>query len=210
VRLVVLTVALGACTFQPRAAGTDAPAGQTHDARIDAPVDAASVAIDAPPDACADDDGDGICNGADDWPCGAKPTAPQAIVVSSPGAATVATLSQIDVNGGQLVVAAPNAQVAVAFHYELDDTACPGNCIDQLEVGWVPGDRAGCVFDNGVSKTFGASGDASGTFAAPGVRGVYDMRVGVGQNYSCNYNGADTWYHGQPAASTTIAKVCVH
>ena len=210
-RFAVLSV-LAACSFQPRAAApgqSDAPGGSTDGPRIDARVVDARP-LDAPPDACSDQDGDGVCDSVDDWPCGAKPASPPGTVVTSPGSATTATLTQISANGSQLVVAAPNAAIAVAFHYAITDTACSSNCIDQLEVGWVPGARAGCVFDQAVSKTNGASGTANGTFAAPGTRGAYDLRVAVGQNFSCTYNGASGWYYGQPAASTTIAKVCVH
>ncbi|MBV8756949.1 MAG: hypothetical protein JO257_06735 [Deltaproteobacteria bacterium] len=211
-RLAVLSV-LAACSFQPRSAVVgqgDAPPGSPDGPHVDArPVDARP--IDAPPpDACSDQDGDGVCDNVDDWPCGAKPASPPSTVVTSPGSQTTATLTQISANGSQLVVAAPNAAVSVSFHYAITDTACPGNCIDQLEVGWVPGGRAGCVFDQTVSQNNGASGTANGSFAAPGMRGVYDLRVAIGQNYSCTYMGASGWYHGQPASSTTIAKVCVH
>jgi len=206
----VALIVLGACSFQPRAAvtggGDDAAPGDgvRHDAAIDARPP------DAPPDACSDGDSDGVCDDVDDWPCGARPPSPPSTVVSSPGSQTTATLTTISVAGTQLVVATPNQALAVSFHYKITDTACPGDCVDQLEVGWVPGDRAGCVFDQAVDQHGGEQGSAAGTFQAPGMAGLYDMRVAVGQNYSCTYQGAHTWYHGQPAASTTIAKVCVH
>jgi hypothetical protein len=50
----------------------------------------------------------------------------------------------------------------------------------------------------------------SGASAAPGAGGGYDLRVAIGQSYSCTYMGGTDGFHGQPAASTTIAKVCVH
>lgn len=44
----------------------------------------------------------------------------------------------------------------------------------------------------------------------PGTAGVYDLRVNLGQNYSCTYNGATGWWGGTPSTSRTIAKLCVH
>src|SRR4051812_42289538 len=109
--------------------GDDAPA--MPDAARDAARDARP--LDAPPDACSDGDGDGVCDTVDDWPCGVAPQAPATTVVTSPGSATKATLTTISVAGSQVVVATPNQQLAVAFHFAIADTACPGNCVDQLE-----------------------------------------------------------------------------
>lgn len=211
--MAVLTVALGACSFQPHAAGSDAPVApadtaQAADAVIDAPADASMVAIDAPPDACADDDGDGNCNDSDDWACGAMPPEPSATVMFSHGNETTVTIRQIAVAGGQLVSTMPGASLSVTFHYDIDDTACPGNCIDQLELGYT--NRIKCVFDQAVSHMNGAHGTINSTITAPSQPGLYDLHIAIGQNFSCNSNGAMNWYFGPPDPSQTLATLCVH
>jgi len=201
-------VAVGACSFRTHAAGDDG-AGAAVDAShgtIDAARDAAAVS----PDACADSDSDGICDAVDDWPCGAKPTSSGASVAIAHGGATNASVTSISISGGQLIVVAPGAALPVQFHYAITDTACGGNCIDQLELGYVPGDRVECVFDQAVSKSSGATGNTSTSVNAPATAGSYDLRIGIGQNYSCTYGGASTWYYGQPDSTQTLAKLCVH
>jgi hypothetical protein len=210
VRLLALSVALGACSFQPHAAGSDAPPvpADVSPPTEDAPADAAMVTIDAPPDACSDDDGDGDCNEDDDWACGAQPAAPGAMLMFNHGPDTRVTISQIAVEGGQLVSATPGEMLSVTFRYDIDDTACPGNCIDQLELGYT--NRVKCVFDAAVSHGSGAHGVVSSMIAAPGQPGQYDLHVAIGQNFSCNSNGAHDWYFGPPDPSQTLATLCVH
>lgn len=199
------------CSFHAHAIDGDAPAGPTVDGRVDAPHDTMMIdaAVDAPPDACSDSDGDGICDSVDDWPCGAKPTAPSTTVtMMGNGTATKMVETQISVNGAQMVVAAPGATIAVAFHYVVTDTACPSACIDQIEIGYVPGSRKGCVFDQTVSKTTGAMGDATTSLTAPMTAGAYDIRTNIGQNTSCG--STTSWWAGTPDDTRTIARLCVH
>lgn len=172
------------------------------------PVDAKPA--DAPP--CADDDSDGICNNVDDWPCGTKPTAPNAtMTMTGNDGDTVHTITQVNLDAtGRLAVAVSQENVAFSFHYDITDTSCPGNCVDQIEVGWVAGGRSGCPFDATVSKQNGATGNWAGTIRTPTNKGTYDLRANIGQNYSCTYQGATGWWGGTPAASRTIAKLCVH
>lgn len=216
-RLAVIAL-LAACSFEhgiPELGGSgDDP---MQDAGVDAPMvlDAQAVTADAPADApppCADDDDDGVCNDDDDWPCGVKPAAPgPAMMMTGNNGKTRHTITLIDLDDtGQLAVADPQEVLSLAFHYEIKDTACPGNCVDQIEVGWSPGGRAGCVFDQGVSKQNGAEGNISVTIRAPSTPRVYDLRANIGQNYSCNHNGANSWWGDPPGASRTIAKLCVH
>jgi hypothetical protein len=218
VRVVVaLSVAWAGCTFQPTQ-GTpvagDAPAG-THDAAIlDAP---GHVVLDAPPkvfmDApCGDDDGDGVCNAVDDWPCGAKPAAPaNHIELVDNGGHTDFKLSNIALGGtGTLAVAAPGAAVRIQLDYNAQDSAC-ADCIDQLEIGWHPaGQRAGCIFDDDVPEQGGRQGSINTTaFTAPTAPGIYELRINIGQNYSCTYQGAHTWWGGTEPPDV-VGKVCVH
>lgn len=196
------------CSFHAHAVDGDAPV-QMVDARVDAPHDATMVTIDAPPDACSDSDGDGICDAVDTWPCGAAPTAPSTTVtMMGNGTATRMVETQISVNGAQMVVAAPGATLAVAFHYVITDTACSSACIDQIEIGYVAGSRKGCVFDQTVSKQNGALGDATTSLTAPTTPGAYDIRTNIGQNTSCG--NTSSWWAGTPDDTRTIARLCVH
>ena len=208
-------IVLGACSFQPRAAvtggGDDAAPvdGVRHDASIDArPIDARP--LDAPPDACSDVDSDGTCDNVDDWPCGPDPTPPgSTVTMTGNNGATNMVLSNISVNGSQLVIVQPGGSLAAAFHYAVTDTACPSGCVDQIELGYVPGHRLRCVFDQTVSKQNGASGTASATLTAPLVADEYDLRTNIGQGNSC---GTQTqwWANVPPDDTRTIARVCVH
>jgi hypothetical protein len=215
--IVALSVACVGCTFQPSQgtqSGGDAPAG-THDAAIlDAPghvfLDApAKVFMDAP---CSDDDGDGVCNAVDDWPCGAKPTAPaNHLELTDNGGHTDFKLTNIALGGtGTLAVAAPGAAVRIQLDYNAQDSAC-ADCVDQLEIGWHPaGQRAGCIFDDDVPAQGGRQGSINTTaFTAPTAPGVYELRINIGQNYSCTYQGAHTWWGGTEPPDV-VGKVCVH
>lgn len=214
---MALIVAGGGCGFQPSQgaqAGGDAPAG-THDAAIlDAPgheyLDAPpKLVMDAP---CGDDDADGVCNAVDDWPCGAKPTAPaNHIELADNGGHTDFKLSNVSLGGtGTLAVAAPGAAVRIQLDYNAQDSAC-ADCIDQLEIGWHPaGQRAGCIFDDDVPEQGGRQGSIDTTaFTAPTAPGVYELRINIGQNYSCTYQGAHTWWGGNEPPDL-VGKVCVH
>lgn len=214
-RLAVLA-ALTACSFEhgiPEAgAALDASPGVDAPMVVDAQGSvAADAAIDAPPP-CADDDQDGECNEDDDWPCGEEPSEPSAtMVMTGNNGKTRHTITEVELDdSGRLAVASPQENLSLELHYEITDTACPSNCVDQLEIGWSPGNRAGCVFDAPVSKQNGAKGDVSVTIRAPSTPGVYDLRANIGQNYSCNYNGANNWWGGAPGPTRTIAKLCVH
>jgi hypothetical protein len=219
-------VCLAGCSFDPSGATSSGGPPPSQDSAISTPADspnpphapdapnvrAVDAAIDAHPDACPDSDGDGICDDQDTWPCGAQPTAPPATVtMTTNGTKTKFVISNIDVDSkGQQVVAAPNTTVDVTFHYAITDTACDSNCDDQIEIGWIPGHRTGCPFDNGVSKQNGASGDISTTITLPSGSGEVDLRSNIGQNLGCTYNGANDWWDAPPGSNWTLANVCVH
>ena len=213
-RLAFATLLLGACSFDHgaagQAAGTDARSvdGRSIDGRlVDARIDAAK-----PIDACPDADGDGVCDAVDTWPCGPAPTSPGATLTmtGNSGATSVALTTMSFGAGGQLVVAAPGASVTYTMHYQVTDTACPGDCIDQIEIGFVTGSRYNCPFDAAVSKASGASGTISTTIKVPTTAGSYDIRTNIGQNFSCTSGGATGWWNATPGATWTVAKLCVH
>lgn len=208
--LVVLPLLAAGCSFEHGLLPDDdhaSPPDAAVPATGDAPLADASVQP-----SCDDDDGDGVCNEDDDWPCGGKPDAPPAsvtLVVNDGKTRVTITLVTLDIQG-QRAVARPNENLQLTFTFSIRDTACGGNCRDQIEVGWVPGNRLGCPFDNAVDKQDGAAGVRTTSIRAPNQVGVYDLRFDLGQNYSCNHDGANTWWNGEPPASQTIAKLCVH
>ena len=207
-----------------RPTGGSGGSGTVDDA---APGTADAATPDAKLDPCGgqDDDHDGVCNSDDDWPCGPKPSDPgeDRDLTGQPDGNGRLQLQNIDVSGGggggfgnhatggsRRIVVQSDDTIGLALQYTLKDTGCPGNCIDQIEYGLMP-DRDGCLFDDVVSKSSGVSGQSSVTLSAPNVAEPtqYELRVHVGRNFSCTYNGAHAWYQGSPPSGNTIAYVCV-
>ena len=213
---LVWPLALAACTFDHGVPTTGGGGSNNPDGgpiAPDATVVTTDAAPDGPPTTCQDDDGDSVCNAVDDWPCGVKPAAPPAKVTwSRNNGETTIQITNVNLDStGALAVATTQENVSLRFDYDITDTACSGNCVDQLEIGWVPGNKIGCPFDAAVSKSNGADGTASTTVKAPSNKQVYDLRIELGQNYSCWYQGSTGWWDNQaPVTSRTIAKLCVH
>jgi len=216
-RGLVVVALMAGCGFEHGVASSSTGDSGADDAPpnlIDAPRGVIDAPPDSPPAACPDDDGDGVCNSVDDWPCGAKPaSAPASVAWTANSGATAISITLTSINNTGLYAVAPAAtNIALTMHISIADTACPSGCIDQIEVGWVPpGTRSACVFDNTVSKQSGYTGTYTGTIKTPSAAGAHDLRVALGQNYSCTYNGATNWWDGAaPADNHTIAKLCVH
>jgi hypothetical protein len=161
------------------------------------------LGVDAGPCASGpDSDGDGIVDACDDWPCGVRPT------ISATVAGQGIQISAADLGGGgNAVVVAASSTVALTFSYTIDDTTCP-SCLDQIEIGLVPGNRLYCAYDANPPGS-GASGPSSWSVAAPPAPGRYDLRFNLGQNYTCTSGGATGWWGGAPDASRTFAALCV-
>ncbi len=210
-RLYVLVLAVAGCSFQHGAAGEAAavPDAKAIDARM---IDARMIDAAKPIDACPDADGDGVCDAVDTWPCGPQPAAPGTTVAmtGNSGATNVSLTAIAFAGSGQLVVAAPGATVTYTMHYAITDTACPGDCIDQIEIGFVAGGRYDCPFDGTVSKATGETGTINTTIKVPTTAGNYDIRTNIGQNFSCTSGGATGWWNATPGAAWTVAKLCVH
>jgi len=166
-------------------------------------------ARDAPPDACVDSDSDGICDDVDNFLCG-NPTPPGATVhMTGNNGDTDMVLTSIKANNAQMLNVAPGGSVVVSFHYAIKDQACSQACRDQIEVGWVPGGRSGCMFDAVVNAQTGVQGNTNPkTLTAPTAPGAYDIRANIGQNNSCG--ATTTWWSSTPGDSRTLARVCVH
>ena len=181
---------------------------------IDSPIlaDAAGDASSDSADAAADSS---TTIDALTWACGTEPPTPPSVVTDTAmdGVGMISLqLTDIAINGGaQLAVVAVGSTVTYQFNYVLTDTTCASDCTDQIEIGTVPGGRLACPFDGVVNKDSGVSGMKTKTFTAPATAGVYDVRVNVGQDYSCNANGLNEWWPTgtPPPADLTFATLCV-
>ncbi len=187
----------------------DAPAQTTPDAPIDAPLQM----VDAP---CQDEDGDGECNTVDTWPCGPTPAMPGNAVtwdkVDTQQRHQTITLTNAVAGGTKLLVVAPGGTFTVGAGYSIVDCICTG-CIDQIQIGVVPGATKKCIYDSNPNCASASTGNSNVTITAPATPGVYDIRFRMGQDYSCNGNsGQNTgwWDNMAPASAQTVAKICVH
>ncbi len=217
-RWLVAMVFVTACGFTRNGSQAIDSSPGTLDARPQG-SDSGSATPDAfvPPDACVDVDGDGVCDDVDDWLCGPSPTPPGLTIMETragnDGTAMTITLSAIDVSTqGQLVSATPGADLAVGFHYVLDEDRCSGNCIDQIEIGYdMTGGRRGCGYDGTVNHVNGVTGTVTGfAMTAPTTPGMYRIATDVSQADSCAVT-TEWWPDGTPPdPSWTIALLCVH
>ena len=155
-----------------------------------------------------DTDNDSVADGCDDWPCGSLPAAPSASVTVG-NTTWGATLSNVNFGGSTRKVATKNTDVSLSFDYSIHDNSCAGNCIDQIEVGIIEGNRQRCPFDQAVPKGQNATGTRTTMLRIPNTPGLYSVRYGLGENFSCTSGGANTWWLGEPDATHTIAIVCV-
>jgi hypothetical protein len=206
----LVLVLVAACSFRTHEIERDAARLPGPDAPVDVPRILVDAGIDVPPDACSDSDNDGTCDSVDDWPCGVKPNAPSTTVTMKGNSGkTVVTLTSISAGGSQMLVTAAGAPFQLGFNYAITDTACTSACIDQVEIGYIPGGRIGCMFDGVVSRSNGVTGSISRTEVAPSTPGSYDLRANIGQNNSCGTT-TSWWLNAPPDQTRTIAKVCVH
>ena len=111
-------------------------------------------------------------------------------------------------NGTSYFVGAAGVPIQAGFKYSWLDTACAGSCVDQIEIGYVPGDRLGCPFDAVVPKNMPTGGTLSYAIIAPTASGWTSVRLAIGQNTSCT--SATTWFFGPPPATDIVGYVCVH
>lgn len=179
---------------------------------IDAAIDAATdAAIDAP---CPDDDMDGVCNAQDLWQCGPQPPIPgNAVTLDTEqnGNRQTVTLTGTTLGTGKLRTVAPGATFTVSADYAILECICMG-CIDQIQVGLVPGNLKSCIYSDNPPCAQSDTGNGTVTLTAPNTPGVYDVRFRVGQDFSCNGNSGNAvgWWTGQaPGAAATVAKICV-
>ena len=176
----------------PHARGIDAQP-MAADADIDATIDAAIV--------------------QDAADCSMQPAAPPFQLDESQNAgATTLRIKNLKVGttGGKYIVAAAGDAFDVAFNYTWVYSSCASNCIDQIEIGYVPGDRVGCPFDGPVARAVAVSGMLTYPMTAPATPGWTSIRIAIGQALGCTANSAHTWFEGPPPDTEIAGYVCVH
>lgn len=221
---------LAGCGFQmnlggqepPDDAGVDASAALVDapdDVMIDAMIDAPIMMVDAP---CADEDDDDVCDTMDTWPCGPQPQPPGSPITFDEvqnGEHVTISLSNTMLTGGQrLHTVAPGGTFTVSAGYSIIDCICE-NCIDQIQIGLVPGTTKECLYSGNPagnpsnSCTTPTTGNGMRTLTAPAMPGVYQVRFRLGQDFDCDgeMNNHPGWWTNQaPAVQQTVALVCVH
>jgi hypothetical protein len=227
VKLYLFTcLGLAACGFQIGVGGQDPPPSDADgdapldagdgdgdgDAPVDAPIDMTIPMIDAP---CADDDMDGVCNTLDTWPCGAQPESPGSPITFDEvqnGDHVTISLSNTTLTGGQrLHTVAPGATFTVTASYSILDCICT-NCIDQIQVGLVPGTTKQCIYSGNPTCPSPTTGAGMTTLTAPMTPGVYQVRFRLGQDFDCDGNSNNNngwWTNVPPMPAQTVALVCV-
>ncbi len=152
-------------------------------------------------DDAQDTDGDGTPDGCDTCSLDGPLSPP----ITLPATYEGITISAASINGaGNVAVVSASSIFAITMEFEIVDCVCP-TCIDQIQVGFVPGTGAEhCIFDD-VATCSGASGIDNSSMWAPGTPGEYEIRFGKGQDWNC---GTD-WWDVEPPPETTVAVICV-
>jgi hypothetical protein len=178
---------------------------------------------------CADDDGDTVCNaddkcpgkddradadadgvpdGCDDWPCGAKPDDPgDPMLDAAPGRSW--TASFITIGSSRRVVAAAGQPFNARFGWGIRINCPPTQttCKAQVEIGY-GATRTGCIYDGTVPDDQLLVNAFNAPITAPAAPGVYELRLNAGEWTSCG-DSQQPWYGGDPGNESTIAIVCV-
>lgn len=186
----------------------DAYAPPPLDAYTPPPPDAYTPPADAwsaPDSGCngRDDDGDGLRDPCDPWPCGAMMPS-----ITEPVAAESIAISGVRVDGAAPVqVVRAGATPVVTFDFAIDDVGC-GGCRDQIEIGTAPGGRLECVYDANPPGS-GATGSASVTLPplTTATPQRIDVRFNLSQDYGCDRHVG--WWGGEPGAAQSFAVLCV-
>jgi hypothetical protein len=181
--------------------GCDAcPDDASDDSDGDAVCDSADVCPGS--DDALDEDGDGTPDGCDPCPIDG-PSAPPIPATVASGGITISAVSLA--GGGNVAVVDPGASVSVSLRYAITDCVCSG-CIDQIEIGLVPGPSFQYCAYSSQPGCGGDTGTDTDTLRAPSAPGVYSVRFGKGQNYGCTHT---SWWQGTPGTERTIGAICV-
>ena len=210
-----LPAMFAACSFtSPDPFATDGGPGDTGNTPTDGTPGCADDDHDTicnTADKCAgqddrlDADTDGIPDGCDDWPCGAKPNDPGDANDLAVGRVWGADM--INIGTSRRVVAQPGQAFNVSFHWGvIIFCGAPGSCRTQVEIGY-GSTRLGCIFDGNVPDQQFTDDTHSSQLTAPMTPNVYEIKLQAARRTSC---GTGTqWYNGTPGGNSTIAFLCV-
>ncbi len=149
-----------------------------------------------------DGDGDGVPDACDDCPIDGPSATPIPTTVTNTGI----TIDSVSLNGGgNIATVAAGSSVSVGLDYAIRDCDCTG-CVEQIEIGLVPGPTFQYCAFSAVPGCSGRSGTDSDSLTAPTTPGVYHVRFGRAQDYDC---GHPDWWDGTPPAARTIGALCV-
>ena len=185
----------------------------------------------APPDACQDDDGDGVCNVVDqcpgmddtkdtdgdgipdcrdDWPCGAKPTAPNRSIDNRDFFGVGWKVDNTSLGNGNVTLATIKSGVTlnVSLTYTLG-VGCLGSqhCDAELKYGDDRDGVDGCI----INQTFNnpsvvqSNWNEDFTFQTVTTPTVFKVKLDMDFSKSCQLS----WQGGTPGDKSTIAEVCV-
>jgi hypothetical protein len=184
-----------------------------------------------PPDACQDDDHDGVCNvvdqcpGADDtkdtdgdgipdclddWPCGAKPTAPNRSI-DNRVLGFGWKVDNTSLGGSNATLASIKSGMALnlALTYSIGIGCGFGvqNCDAELKFGDDRDGVDGCVINQNFNNpTFtNANWNKDLGFATVTAPTVFLIKLDLDGSKSCQ----PSWQGGTPGDKSTIAEVCV-
>ena len=149
------------------------------------------------------------------WACGIEPPPPPSTVTymaTQNGQDLTITLSATTFGGATLVTATPGEKLTFKTNFSIVDCVCP-TCIDQIEIGFVPGTREDCIYDANPQSNNDCTNVTTGSpfrsINVPTTPGVYDLRFRLGQDFSCNGH-VGWWNNTPPDPAQTVAIVCVH
>jgi len=216
---VSATLLVAACSFtSPDHSPTDArPGDDSGGGGIDAAVcadddnDTVCNAADKCPtkDDRLDADADGVPDGCDDWPCGAKPGDPGDPMFDFAFDGRQWTATPINIGSARRMVVAAGQPYTAGFGWGIR-VRCPSgqsSCKAQAEYGY-GATRAGCLYDGTVPDDQLFVQGFNAPLTAPATPGVYELRLNAGQRTACG-NSQTGWYGGDPGGSSTIAILCV-
>lgn len=162
-----------------------------------------------PLDAMCDDgdsDGDGVCNGADDWPCGSKPEDP-GDQMSDSNADRQWSADAILIGTERRLVVEAGSMFPTKYRWGLTiNCGGPPQCMAYLEIGY--GDtRFGCVRGGAIMSSTPTNVVEDRIMGAPSTPGAYELRLNAARIDTCGTDGL--WFGGDPGPESTIAHVCV-
>ncbi|MEO8552684.1 MAG: hypothetical protein ABI678_22055 [Kofleriaceae bacterium] len=205
---------MGACGFTPTATFEPADAPNVRDAvHADSDLGSGSGSGSGSAQACTtgDDDQDGVCNGDDDWPCGAKPGSPDDFHITGFGYDYRDSNVKLD-GQGKLAVIEPGTAFSVDFDYSLTVPCATGTtCHVVIETGTQAG-KQGCGSEANVVGQqvlvfqIGTTGGHAANNLTIGTPGQYRILSDGSKATACG----SSWIQGSPSNDFTLGFVCVH